>query len=203
MIVIIIMIKMWGIDIRKLFKIVSVKHILYLIVIGLLITLLYPIFNIPNLLNGFSVNKTGLMMPITNVFEQKGISFYYVIRTLLLIPFLEETLYRGIIQNKLKEKFSATWAIVISSLFFAVGHMAFEQSITVFFSSLLIGYIYHKSNNLSIVVLLHSFINLGFLFLKIEYTDTISVSILLYHFALIALLLFISKKYPKKDSHGN
>lgn len=206
LIIIFIMIKMWELDIPKLFKKVSVRHIFYLLAIGLLIILLFPVFNIPNLVNSFSTNNTGIMMPSNTFFENENFFVskpYYVIRTLLLMPILEEILYRGIIQNKLSEKFSAAWAIVISSLLFAVGHLAFEQSITVFFTSLLMGYIYYKSKNLTTAVLIHSSVNVGFLFLKIEYTDTISVAVLSYHFILIALVLFISKKYPKKYSHGN
>ena len=150
LIIIFFTIKIWKINVKELFKKIGVKYIIFLMLIGLLLTLIYPILNIPNLITSSLNNQTGLMKPNLIFSENNSFNFsklYYLLRTLLVMPFLEEILFRGIIQNKLNERYSAFLAITFSSLFFALGHMEYEQSIVVFFTGMIIGLIYHKSKN--------------------------------------------------------
>jgi len=196
LIIIFFTIKIWKINVKELFKKIGVKYIIFLMLIGLLLTLIYPILNIPNLITSSLNNQTGLMKPNLIFSENNSFNFsklYYLLRTLLVMPFLEEILFRGIIQNKLNERYSAFLAITFSSLFFALGHMEYEQSIVVFFTGMIIGLIYHKSKNLTSVVLLHVFINSCFLFIKIEYVDSVDIWIFIYHFALIGFVFIILK----------
>ena len=110
LIIIFFMIKIWKINVKELFKKIEVKYIIFLMLIGLLLTLIYPILNIPNLITSSLNNQTGLMKPNLIFFENNSFNFsklYYLLRTLLVMPFLEEILFRGIIQNKLNERYSA------------------------------------------------------------------------------------------------
>ena len=114
---------------------------------------------------------------------------YGIIRTLVFAPFFEELFFRGIVLNKVKEKYSAMGAILFSSALFAIYHMDFEQSILIFFAGLIYGYIYIKKGNLSIVILIHFLNNLAFFFLKDKLIDAEGFNILYYFIYPIGLFL--------------
>jgi len=98
--------------------------------------------------------------------------FLYLIPIMLLIvgPF-EELLYRGIVQNRLRESFGPVAAILLASLVFALIHVpayglggggaaSMAASLSALFAgSLVFGGIYEWTENLTVVALVHGLYN--------------------------------------------
>ncbi|CUI17083.1 conserved putative membrane protein [Candidatus Protochlamydia naegleriophila] len=93
-----------------------------------------------------------------------GITAFEVI---VLVPFTEEVLFRGLLQNWLKSKFGhATGAVALTSLIFAVFHFSSTQGTTniellssLFMLSCFLGFIYEKQRSLWASIGLHAFFN--------------------------------------------
>lgn len=85
-----------------------------------------------------------------------------------LVPFTEEFLFRGLLQNWLKRKFGRAWAAVaLSSFIFAIFHYTSAQGVaniellsSLFLLSCVLGYIYERQRSLWAPIGLHSFFNL-------------------------------------------
>ena len=81
--------------------------------------------------------------------------------TAIFAPFFEEWLCRGmILRGLLANKIKPFWAIVISALFFALIHMNPWQALNAFIIGMVMGYVYYKTGNLLLTMLIH-FINNG------------------------------------------
>ena len=111
---------------------------------------------------GISIFKNIIMWNrplILNVFPS--------IQAIMIIPIVEEFIYRGVIQNcltlKLKPiKDGAVFSVIISSTLFGLSHYPFEATNFpyTFVLGLLCGWVYHKSQNLWIPIFVHGFNNL-------------------------------------------
>lgn len=78
----------------------------------------------------------------------------------VLAPLSEECLFRGMIERKLLETNWNPWyAIVISSLLFALLHMDPFVSLITFISGLLMGWIYYRTRNIWLTIFMHAFNN--------------------------------------------
>lgn len=85
-----------------------------------------------------------------------------------IVPWTEEVLFRGLLQNWIKQIFeSATVGIVLSSLIFAFFHFSFIHGLTniellssLFILSCMLGFIYERQHSLWASIGLHSFFNL-------------------------------------------
>lgn len=93
---------------------------------------------------------------------------YLILLQLLLIGPGEELLFRGIIQGRLRERFSAWPAILVASLAFAPAHLlalsggptAILVSVGVLFvPSMAFGYIYEQTGNIFVPALTHGLYN--------------------------------------------
>ncbi len=86
---------------------------------------------------------------------------------IVLVPFTEEVLFRGLLQNWLKSKFgNVTGAITLTSFIFALFHFSSTQGITniellssLFMLSCFLGFIYEKQRSLWASIGLHAFFN--------------------------------------------
>lgn len=94
-------------------------------------------------------------------------SFVVALITILVgAPFLEEYLFRGVLQTWIRNKLSPIWAITISSLAFSLFHLTPSQgvgNIALFFSlftfALYLGFIYEKQRSLIANITLHVVFN--------------------------------------------
>lgn len=87
-------------------------------------------------------------------------SWLFALTTLLLAALPEEWFFRGYLQNRLGNGFSA---IIISSVLFSLAHavtISWFTGVLVIFPSLIFGYIYKRSDDLVLVILLHGLSNL-------------------------------------------
>ncbi len=73
-------------------------------------------------------------------------------------PILEELIFRGIILDGLLKRYSPARAIFISSLLFGIVHLNPWQFITAMGLGVFMGWIYHKTHNLTLCVIIH-FVN--------------------------------------------
>jgi len=73
-------------------------------------------------------------------------------------PFFEEWLCRGVVLRGLLHTTKPVWAIILSSLFFAIIHMNPWQGIPAFILGCLFGYVYYKTGSLKLTMLMH-FVN--------------------------------------------
>ncbi len=191
-IIVVFTLSIWKMNFFSFFKPISLKEFFFSAFIALLLVFLYPLFKVPNFLNNLIESKilTLEVSSYSPVITQKHYpQFYGLFRTVVLAPFFEELFFRGVVLNKVKEKYSAIVAILFSSILFAIYHMDFEQAIIAFFAGLIYGYIYIKKDNLSIVVLIHLLNNLAFFFLKDKLIDANGWNILYYCIYPIGLLL--------------
>lgn len=98
-------------------------------------------------------------------YKDNYLNIYGIIRTLLLVPILEEIFYRRIILSNLLTKHGAIFSILISSLMFSIGHLDYNNSIVFLIFGILIGTFYWKTKNIYLTILIHIFINVFTVFL--------------------------------------
>lgn len=146
------------VNVFKIFKKIEFKHLLICTLLVVSFLVIYPFLNILYLVE--SVSKEVFLFPLNlnlSIFEQN--SSYYFIRTLFIVPVLEELFYRYIIQNKFKTFLSTFWSVFFTSFLFSLGHLDVENFFTFIFSSIFLGYIYHFSKNLSLCLYVHILLN--------------------------------------------
>lgn len=83
-----------------------------------------------------------------------------IVTTVVLIPVLEELLVRGILFGSFSRSFSYKTAIVCSSVFFLLGHRMLSWP-SVFVVGILLAWIYWRTDNLAVTMVIHGTINLG------------------------------------------
>ncbi|MFC3478457.1 CPBP family intramembrane glutamic endopeptidase [Halobacterium litoreum] len=104
----------------------------------------------------------------TTALQNPGIIPYLAVLQILLIGPGEELLFRGVIQKRLREQFSAWPAILLASATFAPAHIlalsggpvAAAITISVLFvPSVVFGYAYEKTQNIAVPALAHGLYN--------------------------------------------
>ena len=77
----------------------------------------------------------------------------------VLVPFMEEFAFRGVVLSALR-KYGIGFSIVASALIFGMAHMDFSTVVFAFVAGLVFGFLYAKTNNLWLPVMIHSLNNL-------------------------------------------
>lgn len=107
------------------------------------------------------INDPNYLRSIESMFQYPIPLF---IRLCIIAPITEEFLTRGYLLNRLKEKYSTITAIVISSLFFAVLHFNFFNTLYSFLFGVLFALLYLKTKSLIPCIIVHFIHNLmGFI----------------------------------------
>ncbi len=131
-----------------------------------LVVVIWPFLDLPDLIDKIKNEEKIYTYSIQNItwdltsFKQS----YSYLRTLLLMPILEETFYRKIIFEKINGKYKTITAIIISSFFFSIGHLDYSFFSTAFFIGILLSLVYIQTKNLIIPIIIHSLINLSNIF---------------------------------------
>ncbi|MBA2367973.1 MAG: CPBP family intramembrane metalloprotease [Candidatus Protochlamydia sp.] len=105
---------------------------------------------------------------IKNVMAYPTLMGMTMLEVIIIVPLMEEFLFRGLLQNWLKRKLNhAAGAVLLTSLLFALFHFSSSQGVTniellstLFVLSCFLGYIYEKRRSLWASVALHGFFNL-------------------------------------------
>jgi Predicted metal-dependent membrane protease len=125
--------------------------------------------------------QTGIITPLTgmvpmpefmkNIFrEVSGRNIFSFLTLVIAAPIFEELIFRGIILDGLLKKYSPTRSIVISSILFAVVHLNPWQFIAAFVIGIFSGWVYYKTSNLTLSILIHAVNNL-MAFISMSFLD--------------------------------
>ena len=158
---------------------------LQLILIGIILSLIYNVF-------AYYFN----FLLKTSLFDNNNNLIITLISTGLIGPIIEELMFRGIIYNELKNKYSNMKAILITTIFFAVIHMNIIQILYAFALGFILIYVYEKYKNIKAPIILHMASNMTTtLFLPILIHNNLIINYSIFLICLI--LLIIIKKYTK------
>lgn len=102
-------------------------------------------------------------------FEPTVLNYLFVILFAgVLVGFVEEIIFRGIIQRRFTEVFGARLSIIIVSILFGFMHSVWLAPMDIVFAggvSLLIGYLYHEYRDMILITAFHGGINIASFFL--------------------------------------
>lgn len=112
-----------------------------------------------------SIEKAGEAVPQFHTLGQIAVALFAII---VLMPFFEEILFRGLFMGELMKSFRPWLAIIIQAAFFAAAHMVLFQSIFTFGVGVLLGIVYYKTQSLKTAVLFHGAFNLSVIIPQIE-----------------------------------
>jgi len=156
----------------------NMKWHTYLILVAIAFVV---IFGFQYIVQAFDNLLGGIGYPVDNSFGNveptNAGTYIYCVFALALVPaFCEELLFRGVIFNGLREKFSSTFAVIISALLFVLAHQNLQQIIYPFIfgcvlaiivlrtGSVLASMLVHFVNNFIVVTMRFIFNTTGFSF---------------------------------------
>ncbi len=94
------------------------------------------------------------------MYPQWRVRALIVVNAIIIVPFAEELLFRGIFQTLLRSYINRPWpAIILASLIFIIFHANAEHWPALFALSLCLGYAYEKSGSLFRSIFIHSMFN--------------------------------------------
>ncbi len=103
---------------------------------------------------------------LKNTLDNSVLFPFMIFAIVVLVPFMEELLFRGFLQSLLKRYLRRGWAIVITAFVFALVHFADSQGmgnvqliLSLFVLSCFIGFIYEREQTLWAPVALHMTFN--------------------------------------------
>ncbi len=105
------------------------------------------------LLFNLGFNPASLLSKDSNV-------IYWIFKSIIVAPVLEEILFRGFLQKYLYRLKKPSVAILVAALLFSLSHYEINKIFTTFLGGLLYGFIYYKSGSLLIAIICHSLHNL-------------------------------------------
>ncbi|MDD2564214.1 MAG: type II CAAX endopeptidase family protein [Salinivirgaceae bacterium] len=109
------------------------------------------------------------MIPMPDFMKELFLSMsktdiYSFITIVIAAPILEEFLFRGIVLKGLLKRYSPTKAIIVSAIFFGIAHLNPWQFVTATMIGLFMGWVYYKTHNIMLTMIMHMGNNLvGFL----------------------------------------
>ena len=80
---------------------------------------------------------------------------WMMLTSIVVAPVLEETLFRGIVQDSLTYKYGPWKGIVFGAAVFGIVHIIPQQVINAFLIGLVLGYIYYQTRSLIPVMVIH------------------------------------------------
>ena len=138
---------------------------------------------------GVSLNEPDLAL-----IGESGVDLINLATTVIAAPILEELIFRGCILESLK-KYSTSFAIVFSSLLFALLHMNLVQGIPAFGMGLVFGWMYVRTGSLSMTIVLHLINNAVSMFSTLlPYPLSLMAELLLAALAAVGLVFMIREK---------
>lgn len=118
----------------------------------------------------------------------KGNIFLIIISVGIIIPFVEEVIFRGIVFNRLTNMTKLPIAIVISSFIFGFVHFNVLQGLYTFLLGVVLALIYYWCDSIYPAIIVHISFNLTSVIVSTLFKDT-DVSILIY--SIITVTSFI------------
>ena len=103
---------------------------------------------------------TGLPDTMEEIFTKAMYNPLGVISIVVMAPIVEELLFRGILFGSFASSFSYKIAMVLSAAIFTLGHYSISWP-SVFIIGVLLAWIYWRTDNLAVTMVIHCTINLG------------------------------------------
>ena len=137
-------------------------------------------------------------------------SIYEFILGVILAPIMEELIFRGIMFNRLKMRWGAGVAIIISSIIFGLLHMDLAIIGAVLFG-IMMCILYMKTRNILTTMAIHFINNLVFISISMGTTESPSqediteilslgkVALILFAISSVISIYYIVKNWPKKE----
>ncbi|KEI07360.1 CAAX protease [Clostridium sp. K25] len=137
-------------------------------------------------------------------------SIYEFILGVILAPIMEELIFRGIMFNRLKMRWGAGAAIIISSIIFGMLHMDLAIIGAVLFG-IMMCILYMKTRNILTTMTIHFINNLVFISISMgkqespsqeDITEILSlgkVALILFAISSVISMYYIVKNWPKKE----
>lgn len=164
------------------------RLILYMFLINIVFAFIFVaiISNLQIFINFVYPENLPMIDAVPNPFDPT-ILLYEVFSSIIIAPFLEELLFRGVLFNRLKIRIGIIPAILLSSAIFAVGH-EFGGMLSAFVFGICMCIIYLKTDNILMTMSIHFLNNVVAVFLETTGVDQIFLQMPL---APITLLLTI------------
>ena len=135
--------------------------------IAIILNLIITISGISNFDTQFqSVNETLQSPPV----------FVKVIAAGIIVPILEELIFRGLIFNRIRNQYNALVAMFISSIMFGIYHFNLTQGIYAAILGLCMVYVYNKVRTLVVPIMIHMSANISVIILGEISTATVESS---------------------------
>lgn len=173
-------------DYKKYKKQTNTKiNYFYLIILGVILSLMYNVF-------AYYLNFALK----TSLFDNNSNVAVTLLSTGILGPIIEELIFRGIIYNELKSKYSNMKSILITTIFFAIIHINIIQILYALIIGFILIFVYEKYNNIKAPIILHMASNITTtLFLPLLIKNNLIINYGIFIFSLILLIML--KKYTK------
>lgn len=129
---------------------------------------------------------TGIVIePVLNLFPESFLDLlnqmganggWSVLMLAILAPVMEEVLFRGILLESVREKYSSGRAIVMSALMFGVIHVIPQQVVNAFVIGLILGFIYVRTDSLWPVIIIHA-LNNAMAYVIMQWSDGANITV--------------------------
>ncbi|WP_145333782.1 CPBP family intramembrane glutamic endopeptidase [Paenibacillus xylanexedens] len=130
----------------------SLRPVLAYVLAGLALFTLSSIFILGFGFGSDESQRESLKLDELNqVFNVKNI--FMILSIIIIIPFYEELLFRGLLFTTVLNKFGFKWALIVSSVIFGLLHSDLFILTTIY--GLIFNYIYFKTNSLIPGIVLH------------------------------------------------
>lgn len=131
----------------------------YRLLIPIILTSIALLFGVISPLAGLIPIPESFKEILLNAANDQGI--FSFLTMVIAAPILEEIFFRGIMLDGLLEKYSPVKAILVSSFLFGFVHLNPVQFITGFILGIFAGWVYYKTKNLTLAIIIHMTANLS------------------------------------------
>jgi membrane protease YdiL (CAAX protease family) len=92
-------------------------------------------------------------------------SFIYIFGLVILAPFVEECIFRGLMYGPFQRKIGKVGSICLTAIIWAVAHFQIKSLLSLFFIGIILCYLYKRTNSLIPGIIAHSMMNISNLFI--------------------------------------
>ena len=137
---------------------------------------------------------------LSNLYSNNNNIIVGIISTVLIAPFIEELMFRGVIYNNLKSKYNIKKAMLLTTILFCLSHFTLIQIIYTFIFGYILVYIYEKYQNIKYPIILHMISNLTTTIISLFIIkDYLMINIIILIVSTFTLFLIYDKVIKTKE----
>lgn len=134
-----------------------------------------------------SIENSSLATPEFTYFYQIIIALFSIV---IIAPFFEEVLFRGLVMGEFLKIMRPWAAIVLQAIIFGVAHLALFQSSFAFVVGILLGIIYYKTSSIKAVAVFHGVFNVTAPLSQIAQNTSTAIAMLIFGIVIIGISVF-------------